>query len=292
MLPDFLIIGAMKGGTTALWHYLRLHPGVFMPDVKEPNFFIDQNWRDGLGSYEKLFAGAGANCVIGEASSTYSRHPMFPEVPARIASARADIKLIYVVRDPIVRMLSHYRLWAHTGYAVPPSDQAWTFRQSSFPSVEDALLNDPTFIEWSSYALQIDRYLRHFPRSQLLIVTSEGLRAERRVTLNSIFHFLGVEPMDLGEGVEIEHNVSSTRRPTRPTIEKLRGRPTYRWFSRRLPSRVKIEIDHRTSLIRASPPHEVSISPEVRTVLIERLKPDVDRLRSHMGPDFDGWGIA
>src|SRR5437660_1291673 len=86
-LPTFLVIGAMKAGTDALWKYLRGHPQVHMAPTKELDFFAEElNWRRGLGWYEGQFEGAGAAVAIGEASTSYSKHPTHPGVPERIAA--------------------------------------------------------------------------------------------------------------------------------------------------------------------------------------------------------------
>ena len=119
-LPTFLIIGTMKGGTTSLHRYLRQHPEVFMPERKELNFFLDEyagppidppeerNWSRGITWYERQFAGAEDERAVGEASANYSRYPTYPGVAERIAKIVPEMKLIYLMRNPIDRVLSHY----------------------------------------------------------------------------------------------------------------------------------------------------------------------------------------
>src|SRR3954463_6324498 len=86
MLPNFLIIGAMKGGTTSLYHYLRPHPEVFMPVTKELHFFVaEKNLLLGPGWYERRFRGAGDAIAVGEASTDYTKYPLYQGVPERIA---------------------------------------------------------------------------------------------------------------------------------------------------------------------------------------------------------------
>ena len=119
-LPTFLIIGTMKGGTTSLHRYLRQHPEVFMPERKELNFFLDEyagppidppeerNWSRGITWYERQFAGAERERAVGEASANYSRYPTYPGVAERIAEVVPKVKIIYLVRNPIDRVFSHY----------------------------------------------------------------------------------------------------------------------------------------------------------------------------------------
>ena len=83
MLPNFLVIGAAKAGTTSLYHYLRAHPQIYMSERKELNFFIEKDgWEKGQEWYEKQFERAGDAVAIGEASPNHSKYPLFPGVPA------------------------------------------------------------------------------------------------------------------------------------------------------------------------------------------------------------------
>lgn len=100
--PDFLIIGSQKAGTTSLYHALRLHPEVFVPEKKELNFFfLEDEYARGLDYYARYFEPAPAGIkAVGEASPGYICHP---ETPARIAAALPDAKLVLTVRNPIDR---------------------------------------------------------------------------------------------------------------------------------------------------------------------------------------------
>src|SRR5918992_1234170 len=116
MLPNFLIIGAAKAGTTSLWAYLREHPQVFMAEPKELHFFVAaSNWKRGLGWYESHFDRAKGSVAVGEACGAYSRFPTHRGVPARIAGVVPDARLIYLVRHPIDRMVSNYVLNVRLG---------------------------------------------------------------------------------------------------------------------------------------------------------------------------------
>ena len=97
-LPNFLVIGAMKAGTTSLYHYLRDHPQVFMPDTKEVNFFNPlRNWRHGVSWYEEQFRAAPAEALaVGEASTSYTKYPWVKDVPERITSVLGDRCLLSV----------------------------------------------------------------------------------------------------------------------------------------------------------------------------------------------------
>jgi len=142
-LPDFLVIGAMKCGTTSLYHYLREHPQVFMPQLKAPEFFAEaSNWHRGVDWYRRQFAGAGAEVLaIGEASNVYTKYPRYMDVPARIAGHIPDARLIYVVRDPVERIRSHYRTRVAEGTESTPFDVA--------------VFENPIYLDYSRYAMQV-----------------------------------------------------------------------------------------------------------------------------------------
>jgi hypothetical protein len=134
-LPTFIVIGAMKAGTTSLYHYLRHHEQVFMPKVKELDFFVEEmNWPRGIHWYTQQFAGAAAGVLAsGEASTSYSKYPQHAGVPERMAATVPDVKLLYVVRDPIARIRSHYRHRVLVG--------------AEREGLETAVLRDPRYVD-------------------------------------------------------------------------------------------------------------------------------------------------
>ena len=180
-LPNFLVIGAMKGGTTSLYHYLRAHPQIYMPPFKAPEFFAGEpHGRRGIDWYRRQFAAAGPGVVaIGEASNVYTKYPRYPGVPQRIAQHIAHVRLVYVVRDPIERIRSHYQTRVAEG-----TERA---------AFEVAVFDNPIYLDYSRYSVQIDQYMSCFPREQLLVFTSESLRSERTATVRRVYEFLGVD---------------------------------------------------------------------------------------------------
>jgi hypothetical protein len=120
-------------------------------------------------------------------------------VPARIASTVPSIRLVYLIRDPVARMWSHYRHRMANGYEHRPFARA--------------ILESPAFIELSRYATQLERYLAYFDRSQLLVITQESLRSHRPDTVRQVFHFLGVDAGWHPPQLDQELNVSTPPDP-------------------------------------------------------------------------------
>lgn len=271
-LPNFVVIGAPKAGTTSLHQYLRGHPQVFMPAEKELNFFVQpDNWRLGIEWYMERFAAAGEAKAVGEASPRYTQYPECEGAAQRMAAHIPGARLVYVIRNPLDQMLSHYR-----------DRRRWKLERAA---ASRALLENPVYLETAKYAAQLERFLEHFPRDQVLVVLAERLREaeSRHETMVEVGAFLDVEqrwPHDLLLG---EHNV---------------GMPTRRWLVQRL-AMTRL-WDPATALVPAgvkqatrSLTHRVDELPE-RTVreLTARLHDDVAALRGIVGAGFDGWGIA
>jgi sulfotransferase family protein len=283
VLPNFLVIGAAKAGTTSLWVYLREHPQVFMSDPKELHFFVaDMNWGRGLEWYESHFEGAGDAIAIGEACGAYARYPNHRSVPERIAEVVPEAKLIYLVRHPIERMISNYILNVQLGVE----------RERS---VERALLADPQYLDASRYAMQIEQYLPYFEREKMLIIQSEDLSAGRSKTMERTFAFLGVGTSWVPDNLDQEYNITRTKvnRAVRPTARavsrKLQRLPGYPALASRVPTPVR-NVKRRLATTELAPAG--TISDAARRELEDQLRPDVERLRNFMGSGFDGWGIA
>jgi hypothetical protein len=179
-LPNLIVIGAMKSGTSSLHYYLDAHPDIAMARVKELNFFsLDRIWAKGIDWYAKQFDPGSR--IRGESSPSYSKFPHVPAVPERMATIVPDAKLIYLVRDPIDRAVSHYLHVSESGR----DDRKLNEALSQFE-------RNP-YLDCSSYSMQLDRYLGYFPPSRILVVQSEALKTGREETLRRIFRFLSVD---------------------------------------------------------------------------------------------------
>jgi hypothetical protein len=176
--PDFIIIGAMKCATTTLHDQLAAQPGLFMSRPKEPNFFSDDGqWKRGLDWYWGLFAPAAADALCGESSTHYTKLPTHPHVVDRVAEHVPDAKLVYVMRHPIDRLVSHY---VHE----------WTQRVIDEP-IDVAIESHPALVHYGQYAMQLRPWLERFGRERVLPVFFDRLNAHPQAELERVCRFIG-----------------------------------------------------------------------------------------------------
>jgi len=200
MLPNLVIIGAAKAGTSSLHYYLGLHPEISMSATKELRFFShDREWARGVDWYASQFEGEAR--VHGEASPSYTMFPRYPESAGRLRQVLPAAKLIYLVRDPIARIVSHY-LFAHAGGREP----------RSFDEATGA--PDSRYVACGLYYTQIARYLEHFAREQILVIAQEDLADAFRPTMQTVFRFLGVDDAFWSPAFGLRLNEGRGRRAT------------------------------------------------------------------------------
>jgi hypothetical protein len=168
-LPDCLIIGAMKCGTSTLAAQLGAQDGMFMTTPKEPNFFSDDAVHArGLAWYERLFAEAAPGAVKGEASTHYTKLPTNPRTVARMRAVLALPRLVYMVRDPVDRAVSHYM-------------HGWTEGQMGDDPVA-AFENHPELVDYGLYARQLAPFIDAYASTRSASPASSGSRPTRRAS--------------------------------------------------------------------------------------------------------------
>jgi hypothetical protein len=199
-LPTFFVIGAPKCGTTSLHRYLDAHPDIAMTSVKEPLIFAAADWEQRVAEYDSLLAPGPRIC--GESSTGYSAYPWQPDIPERVRTLVPDARIVYLVRDPVPRTLSHYaqNLWDHK--PVRPFDEL-------MDDLEDPL-NMPVWC--SRYATQIERWIDRFGAEQVLVVDGRDLQHRRRETVQRIAGFLGADPAYSSPDWVAEHNARDDHR--------------------------------------------------------------------------------
>jgi hypothetical protein len=200
-LPGFLILGAQKAGTTALYAYLRRHPQITGPSWKEVSFF-DRHWTRGEAWYRGNFPNVlrSRGDLVGEASPSYLFHPL---APRRVAELVPDAKLIVLVRNPVDRAYSHYHHEVALGRERLSFEDALAAEEERTGGEEARLAAEPAYFSlawWNytyrargRYAEQLERWLDVFPREQLLVLPSEDLLRDPQATHAFVLEFLGVE---------------------------------------------------------------------------------------------------
>ncbi len=219
LMPDFMIIGTQKGGTTSLYNYLLEHPSIAPIYIKEPHFF-DIYYNKGILWYRSHFPTTLQKYYVkylqkrafltGEASPYYMPHPL---APARVARALPKVKLIMVLRNPIDRAYSQYQHQVRQPGVEPLSfEEAIDREEERLASEEKKLLENKHFVSFNHrhysyltrgrYIDQIPMWMKFFPKEQILILKSEDLYSNPSATLKETFEFLNVPNVTLKEQKE------------------------------------------------------------------------------------------
>ena len=276
-LPTFLIIGAAKCATTSLHYYLDLHPDISMSWEKEVMFFSGlRNWDRGVEWYKRHFVGGTKAC--GEASVGYTHYPTYTGVPERIHSVIPDAKLIYVVRDPIERIVSDYL-------------HAYADRREE-RTLDDVLedLDDNPYAPRSKYAMQIRQYHDYFPKPSLLVITREELLARRPQTLSDVFRFLDVDDLFRSKKFfHVKHRTADKGRKGKIAVLLKR-------LSETAPAKVfsadfRRQVGKRVYPFFSTRMDRPVVSDQLRAKLTDYLEDDVNQLREFCGRDFPEWSV-
>jgi len=229
---DFLVIGAQKAGTTSLWHYLREHPLLRFPRDKELSVFafMTPSEADFATGIPSLFEDVQPNSLLGTVSPNYmignlSGEPGedVPVVAGRIAAALPDVKLIAVLRDPIERAVSAYRMAFRRGQERRPVDGA--LEELLEPDRLERSRSCPTdpssLVVAGEYGRVLRAYREHFPADRLLVLYSDDLDRDPGRVLDRILVFLGIEPGFRPEGLGLRHFRGGRRKLLDPESQKL-----------------------------------------------------------------------
>lgn len=197
-LPDFVIIGAMKCGTSTLAAQLGAQRGIFMTDPKEPNFFSDDDVHArGREWYESLFDAADPNDLKGEASTHYTKALRHPEASARMVAMLKAPKLVYLIRDPVARAVSHYI-------------HEWTMGVMD-GDIDKAFDDHPEMIDYSCYGRQLAPYVDRFGKDAVLVQSLETMKADPQGVLERVCVFLGHDGAPVWQEEMARMNASAER---------------------------------------------------------------------------------
>lgn len=298
MLPDFILGGAAKAGTTAIWQWLSAHPNVYMAK-KEPHFFLAVGPdRSTLAAtdvldredYEALFADAQAGQIRGEASVNY----LFGEgVSERIAAFVPSAKLIFVLREPVSRAFSHYVMDVRDGSRSSVDDferDFWELEVCGPPLRRDPYnpYRDPGY-----YARQLGPFLDTFGSENVLVILYEDFLRNPEPVLEEICLFIGVAPGALNTSVtrvnegllprgsiaKVAHRLAFGQLPGKARIKHL------------LPAGIRSRVKESffPFLISAGQVERPVLDPRVKSSLSPVYRDDIRALIGILGRDLSEW---
>jgi hypothetical protein len=277
-LPNLLIIGAAKAGTTSLHAYLDRHPAVAMSPKKELQLFSRDDWEERLDWYRSHFLVRAP--VRGESSPSYSMDPVLPHVPERAHALVPGARIVYLVRDPLERLLAHYVEFV----AIMREKRSFEEAMLDFDSPSNV------YSTTSRYAHQLERWREHYAGSRILVLDQRDLLTNRAEALGRVFRFLDVDDSFWAPEFDLLHN-------TRERKLLVNSRGLWLWrrgmydaalrAARALPAGVESRALALIGEEIERPAPRSEMLGELKAILRE----DAERLREHTGQSFEHWSI-
>lgn len=283
MLPNLIIIGAMKCGTSALHQYLDQHPEISMAKEKELDFFIEgRNWEKGLAWYEARFP--EPTRIRGESSPDYTHYPAIPRVAEKMHAVVPNAKLIYMVRDPVERMLSQYMHNRWTGIETRPFAEAIQGRDVGG-------MEETRYVRRSKYFMQLEQYLRFYPRADIMVIQQADLLQRRLETLQRVFRFLDVDDTFVSDRFNaLVHESSGKDTKNKLGLALSKGRE--RGLLRRLPAVIRNPAIRLVKAMITTTVERPTLDDRLRAQIVSILAPDIERFEQLVGRHFPEWATA
>ncbi len=279
-LPEFLIIGAMKAGTTTLYRDLERNPEVFLPFRKEPSHLARDEVLTPAGrdEFARFFRRARAHQKVGVASTQYAKLPDLPGVPERARRVLGpDLRVIYLVREPVARIISQHRHDAAVDLIAC--------------GIDEAVRTEPRFINYSLYAMQIEPWIETFGRQRVLILQFETFVRNRLATVEEVSRFIGVTPRPDLVQAGVAYNESDRKRILRGPLAVISRNVLYKKLvSPYIPLAAKEKLQE--VLLPKAPPAPAPPSPETVALIRDKVRDDAERLRKILGRDEPLWDLS
>ncbi len=297
MQVDFMIIGAQKCGTTSLAAQLAAHVDVCFCQIKEPGYFNEtDNWQAGLADYHRLYtcpdkartpsrnAAMGQNGseelhsgrgeqIYGEASTMYTFFPEWQQTHERIFSYNPHVKLIYIMRDPVARVISHY---SHN-----------FVRNIVKGTPEQVVLQDPAYVNRSRYAVQLRPYIELFGLDNMLLLIFEEYIANQSATLQKVAEFLGVSPQGFAiEGGTHKHSSVGVPYIKRRVVRQITETNVFQSLRTYAPVQLRHAIKARLS---GKLQHKPDFPPQLRQSLRLLFQDDIGAVEAWLGQPIASW---
>jgi hypothetical protein len=279
-LPNFLIIGAAKAGTTSLWRYLNHHPQIFMSPIKETMFFAYQDpyvmahWSKldlpfqitSIESYINLFSDVTDEIAVGEASPIYLESPKAPE---RIKRDLPGVRLITSLRHPVDRAYSGYLMHLRNGTAGP--------------DIEKAFEPEALYVQGSYYFEKLYRYYKLFSREQIRICLFDELKQQPDRLVKDLFRFLGVDDT-VNPVADQRHNAGFI--PKFNWLNSLSNHNLTKQGYKALPEFLKSAAKKMYHFNKTEPP---GLPYHIRKQLQEMYQDDIIKVQDLIQKDLSGW---
>ncbi len=265
-MPDFFVIGAAKSATTSLCVALGRHPEIFVPQKKELNFFNQGDAGElSQSHYCDYFSPAGNDQIVGEGSISYSLSQRYPGTAGRIAAGAQDSKIIYIVRDPVDRIVSFYLQLSAAG--------------TLSSTIDTALAKSDTLLDSALYWRQLNEYRKHWADDSILVLFFEDWVKDQNQVLARCHEFLGVGEHQLAIPVKA-FTATRGQRIDRRGAALFRKLPFAGEIRDRLPARVR-------SFLRKNFKREVVAKPELsvatKRFILDAVREDCVQLLAHCG---------
>lgn len=309
-LPTFLVIGAPRAGTTAVYRYLAEHPEIGMSSRKEIRYFGNEDGKMArraadLNEYQRLFQPANGEKAWGEASPQYLHWSA--DAAEHIRRSLPDVKLLVFLRDPAERAYSQYTFFHRS--SIKDLERA-SIKEMRGQAVEGIAAPDgfskaigalprPMTVEGpfpenvsrlglreSFYAQDLENYFRHFDREQIRIYLFEDLQADPVGTMQDIYGFLGVDPAFTPQA---DKKYNATRVPRSRRLDALLyGNRRFDKITRILPGRFRNGVNSRVLKLTTKAAYE-PLERADRKVLVEIFRDDITRTATLLGRDLTSW---
>lgn len=270
MKVNFMILGAQKTATTSLFAVLNAHPNLEGCRNKEPDFFsFTKDWKKDLPNYEKLYTQKD-HVLYFEASPSYTFYPLRNlTIWDDIFEYNPEMKFIYIVRNPIQRIVSSYMHSYERGY----TDY----------TLHDAILKNPFFIDVSRYATQIIPYIKKFGQEKVLIIDFDDLKSKNDMVMTLLADFLNIDKKGFGDfnNVKMNRSVGGGKRH-----RKWDNPPFYlKIIKNRFPRVWKIITNNSSRSFKEKP----TLGPDYEEMIVNFLSIEIDTLETIMGKNLQHW---
>jgi len=293
-LPNFIILGAAKSGTTALYHYLKQHPDIYMSPLKETEFFafegeklsfrgpgdMPRNTITELGAYKEQFASVSKEIAVGEASPVYL---FSSKAPHRIFHYLPEAKLITILRNPVERAYSQFLMFIRDGRE-PLLDFAEALAQEK-ERAQNHWAWGWQYKKLGFYYEQLNRYYQIFDANQIKVYLYEDLKSNPRSLFTDIFDFIGVDKSFV-PNISTRHNISGI--PKNKLIHDFVRKPNLLKSSLKplLPSRVRKKMIGKLHDSNLDKPQ---LTEEVKQEMVESYREDILKLQDLTCRDLSHW---